>query len=138
MLQKWRTTLTNTTGAAQIINLIWTVLAANYFVGTRSWLTQADALRPNLQDTHQKRDIDTSRGNGQVPGRVYQCKIQYHYVHAIPAAISVIISAMTGSAGLISIFLNRGILSRLRHYIYSLSSGRLLGYALPQEWSPSS
>ena len=137
LLQKWRRTLTNSTGAAQIINLIWTDYAANYFVGTRSWLTPTDTLPPNLQETNKKRDVVGVSNGGQVPVRVYQRKIRYHYVYGIPAAICLVMAAVICTVALMSILLKRSSIGRLRQYIYSLSAGRLLGaFLFPAEGDP--
>lgn len=135
LLQKWRGLLTNTTGGAEIINLIWTDYAANYFVGTRSWLTPTDSLPPNLQRTNQKREVGYSEG--QVPVHVYQRKIRYHYLYGIPAAICLVLAAAVCAGAFLSILLRRSSAGRLRYYIYSLSSGRLFGaFLFPTEGDP--
>ncbi len=137
LLQKWRNTLTNSTGAAQIINLMWADYAANYFTGTRSLLTANDSLPPNMQDTKQKRDVASASSNGQVPVQVYQRKIRYHYVYGIPAAICLITAALICTAALITIIFRRASIGRLRYYIYSLTSGRLLAaFLFPTEGDP--
>ena len=137
LLQKWRNTLTNSTGAAQVINLMWTDYAANYFIGTRSLLTPSDSLPPNLQETNQKRDVASSSGNGQVPVQVYQRKIRYHYVYGIPAAICLVMVALICTAALLSVIFRQASMGRLRYYIYSLTSGRLLAaFLFPTEGDP--
>ncbi len=132
---------TNTTGAAQIINLIFTDYAANYFVGTRSQLTPRDYLPPNLMQNGNgkvKRDRDTvSSEAGQVPVQVYQRRIRYHYVYGIPAAITLVLFVLVLVAACLSMLLGRGSVGRIRHYVYGLSAGRLLGaFLYPEEGDP--
>ncbi|KAJ9612288.1 hypothetical protein H2200_003885 [Cladophialophora chaetospira] len=135
--QKWQKILTNGTGAAQIINLMYTDYAANYFTSTRSWLTPRDSLPPNLGETKTKRAVADAASNGQVPVQVYQRKIRYHFVYGIPAAICLVITALICTAALASIVFRQVSLGRIRYYIYSLSAGRLLGaFLFPTEGDP--
>ncbi|KAK5198630.1 hypothetical protein LTR92_001101 [Exophiala xenobiotica] len=141
LLQKWQKMWTNTTGAAQIINLIFTDYAANYFVGTRSQLTPRDYLPPNLMRNENgkfKRDGDTvSSEAGQVPIQVYQRRIRYHYVYGIPAAITLVLFVVILVVACLSMLLGRGSIARIRHYVYGLSAGRLLGaFLFPEEGDP--
>ena len=142
MLSKWRDLLkSNGTGAAQIIDLMWTDYAANYFTGTRSWLTPTEDLPPNLLTQQNKRRRDggggiAKPGGNQVPIQVYQRKIRYHWVYGIPAADSLVVTAIICTVVLTSI-LTKSSLACLRHFIYSLSAGRLLGaFLFPDEGDP--
>lgn len=137
LLQKWLTLSSNTTGAAQIANLIWTDLATNYFTGTRSWLTPRDYMPPNLvkrQDGgSSSTDPDEDTGD-VVPVQVYVRRLRYHWVYGIPAFLVLLLSvAIVGAAGIATIS-GRGSISRLRHYMWSLSPGRMFGaFLFPQD-----
>lgn len=93
-------------------------------IGTRSW-SSGSALPPNLQ----KRDESTVATNGQtsVPVTVYERRIRYHWPFAIPAFLSLSLFIAVLLAALVSTFSGRGAPARVRHYLFHLSSGRLLG-----------
>ena len=134
LLSKWQQLSRNATGAAHIANLLWTDYAANYFVGTRSWLTKLDHMPPNLQRLRKRQEGGDSSVNGQVPVQVYQRRIQYHFLYGIPAAICLVMSAIICLGAIMSILLGRSSISRLRHYMWSLSAGRMLGaFLFPAE-----
>lgn len=137
LLQKWLALSSNTTGAAQIVNLIWTDMATNYFTGTRSWLTPRDYMPPNLQkrqdggSSNTGTDVDT---NDVVPVQVYVRRLQYRWVYGIPAFLVLVLSiAIVAAAGIATIS-GRGSIQRLRHYMWSLSPGRMFGaFLFPQD-----
>lgn len=67
---------------AKVMNLMWTDIAANYLMGTRSWNRASGWLPPNLQVPMIKKlqAESTSGDDGQtrVHVQVYQRKIRYH------------------------------------------------------------
>lgn len=135
LLQKWLALSSDTTGAAKIANLIWTDIATNYFTGTRSWLTPTDYMPPNLY----KRQTDGNSGtngdvNDVVPVQVYVRRLQYHWVYGIPAFLVLVLTiAIVAAAGIATIS-GRGSISRLRHFMWSLSPGRMFAaFLFPQE-----
>ena len=121
---KWRDLAETAQGVSTIPNLIWTDIATNMFVGTRSWGT-GSAPPPNLQ----KRDESSSTANGQmlVPVTVFDREIRYHWPFAVPALLSLLLSVLVTSAALLSVVFGKGAPGRVRYYLYRLSSGRLLG-----------
>ncbi|KIX05251.1 uncharacterized protein Z518_06123 [Rhinocladiella mackenziei CBS 650.93] len=139
LLSKWQRLSANATGAAHIINLIWTDYAANYFVGTRSWLTDVDYMPPNLQGDGQKlrkrQDSGaTTTTDDTVPIQIYERRIRYHLLYGIPAAICLVMTVLVSLGALLTMVLGHGSIGRLRHYIWSLSAGRMLGaFLFPKE-----
>jgi hypothetical protein len=152
LLNKWREMSKNETGAAQILNLIWTDYAANYFTGTRSSLTPRDSLPPNLANStsssssrklNKRSDGDAVTGSavadeqGQVPIHVYQRKLRYHWVYGIPATLCLLLSFIILTIATLSVLLGRSSRGQMRHFMYSLSAGRLLGaFLFPNEGDP--
>lgn len=127
---KWLDLSRNSSGASQIANLIWTDYAVNYFVGTRSWLDPSDEMPPNLQRLRRRQDtataVDSSTGK-QVLVHIIDLRIRYHWVYAIPAAICLAISLVIFIGAALAVILRRASISRIRHYLWNLSSGRILG-----------
>lgn len=106
-----------------IPNLIWTDLAANMLVGTRSWGSGTE-LPPNLQ----KRDGASGNNisQGLVPVTVYEQQIRYRWVFAIPAFLALLLFVLVLLAAMVSVLSRRGLPARVRYYLFHLSSGRLL------------
>lgn len=135
LLQQWLTLSSNTTGAAHIANLIWTDIAANYFTGTRSWLTPQDYRPPNLA----KRQTDGSSSttgdvDDIVPVQVYVRRLQYHWVYGIPAFLVLVLTIIIVAAAGIATISGRGSIARLRHFMWSLSPGRMFAaFLFPQD-----
>jgi hypothetical protein len=122
---KWRDLAVNADLIKKIPDLIWTDLAANMLIGTRSWAS-GKALPSNLQ----KRDESSSGGGDEtttVPITVYNRRIRYHWPFAIPAFLSLLLFVAVLLAALVSFLSGRGVPARVRHYLFHLSSGRLLG-----------
>ena len=105
-----------------IANLIWTNIATNIFVGTRSWGSGSE-LPPNLQ----KRETSSSTANDQafVPVTVYEQQIRYHWPFAIPALLTLLLFILVLFAAMLSLLSGKGLPARVRHYLVHLSSGRL-------------
>ncbi len=131
MLAKWREYSKSHETMARVMNLMWTDLAANYLIGTRSWNRASDWLPPNLQDPKYKKrqavSIADEDGQIRVPVQVYQRKIRYHWYFAIPALASLLLVALIVVGAFLLMVFGRGTPSRIDHYLVHLSSGRLLG-----------
>jgi hypothetical protein len=124
MFKRWQDYSNSAKAMATIPNLIWTDLAANMFVGTRSW-TSGNNLPSHLQ----KRDSTDSVGastQALVPITVFERQIRYHWPFAIPAFLALLLFGLVLLAALVSVTSGRGLPARVRHYLFHLSSGRLL------------
>lgn len=121
---KWREMSQNASGAAEILNLIWTDYSANALVGTKSWIS-GNQLPPDLQK-RQSSIISSGQTANQVPVHVYERKIRYRWAFGIPAALSLIMVGIICLAALGSLLSGRGTPTRVRHYMWRLSAGRIL------------
>lgn len=129
---------------AKIVNLVWTDLASNAVIGTRSWLTRKpDPLAPKHgsssdianEDLHSaKRDLTKRRthsavfedsSSASVPVTVYSRRIRYHWPFAIPAFLVCLVTGLMFAVAIL--FALFGRIRRLRQYIFQLSAGRLMG-----------
>ena len=100
--------------------------AANMLVGTRSW-DSGKALPPDLQEPDVAGSIESN--DGLVPVTVYERQIRYHWPFAIPALLALLLFILVLLAALVSLLSGKGVPVRVRHYLFHLSSGRLLGQA---------
>lgn len=127
----WKKMSTNSTGAARIMNLIWTDLAANALMGTRGWVENR-TLPPNLQgeDMKQKKDLisnnTTDAMSSRVLVRVYVRQTHYRWLYSIPAGLTLLLAATVCAATLAAILSGKGTIKRMKHYLNHLSVGRLL------------
>jgi hypothetical protein len=127
----WKKMSTNSTGAAGIMNLIWTDLAANALIGTRGWVENR-ALPPNLQgeDMKQKKDLISSNTidaiSSRVPVRVYVRQIRYRWLYSTPAGLILLFAVIICAATLAAVLSGKGTIRRIEHYLNHLSVGRLL------------
>jgi hypothetical protein len=156
MSEEWVALTANATGAAHMLNLLWTDIAANGFVGTRSWLTKG-RLPPNLADTGipalseldrrqegvGNASITPAPANTQgvmrddtvasVPVYVYVHRVRYRWIYAIPALLCLAMVGIICLGALVSIVLG-GTIARIRYYLQHLSTGRVLGAFLYPTW----
>jgi len=112
MYRLWQQLSNNTLDAAKILNLIWTDVAANSVVGTKSI----------GNDTAQAQD-----GPNGVPAvTFYERRIRFHYPYGIPAFLTLLMTLLVlGIATLFSIF-GTARSSHMRTYLNETSTGRLL------------
>ncbi|ETI21274.1 hypothetical protein G647_07619 [Cladophialophora carrionii CBS 160.54] len=126
MYKRWRDYSTSAAAMGTIPNLIWTDLAANMLVGTRSW-DSGNGLPPNLQKRDAASASSGETGQPLVPVTIYERQIRYHWPFAIPALLALLLFVVVLLAALLSVLAGKGVPARVRHYLFHLSSGRLLG-----------
>ena len=119
----------NVSTTAKILNLIWTDIAANALVGTKSW-NSGSKLPPNLQkrsaETTSSTSADAQNSPVMIPVTIYTYQIRYHWVFAIPAALLLLLALLIlGGAGAFAL-VGHATSSRVREYLFHLSAGRLL------------
>ena len=123
MFRLWQNLSSSATTAHKITNLIWTDLAANSVVGTKSMATQE-----TVQDS---RNAVVTSNSITVPVTIYHRQILYHIPYAIPAFIvlfCILCTAVLTSG--IAVFGHAG-LSKMRKYLNITSPGRILTSLLP-------
>ena len=129
---KWNKLTQSATSASNILNLVWTDLAANAVVGTRAcgWSARPGAIQQN--------HAYLSPGNiVQVPVILWERHLRYHVVYAIPAIIAAILVLIVTATALTLLLLRRSGLAKLRWYLNHTSPGRVLTLLLyPDESQP--
>jgi hypothetical protein len=119
MYRKWRN-LSRTPGTAgKILNLIWTDVAANSVVGTKSMEAHSEAKR--------KRDNGVAGSSpSTVPVIVYHRQIKYHLPYGIPAFIVLFYTLCTFLLTSCIMLFGYAGPSKLRKYLNETSAGRIL------------
>jgi hypothetical protein len=79
--KRWFELSRNATGAAHMLNLIWTDIAANAVVGTRGWTSQLSPT--NLA----KRASNPGDDDALVPIYIYRRRVHFKYSYGVPAFI---------------------------------------------------
>ncbi|KIW89181.1 uncharacterized protein Z519_10033 [Cladophialophora bantiana CBS 173.52] len=124
MYRLWQDLSRTPATAAKILNLIWTDVAANSVVGTRS-LQQPRQQQGNLQ----KRDGSSEQDDDAtllVPVTVYERRIRYHMVYGIPALMTALGTFCVFIAVLVVLCLGRAGTTKMRRYLDRTSPGRLM------------
>jgi hypothetical protein len=119
MYNRWKNLSATASGSSHIINLVWTDLAANAVVGTRSWLPSEP-----LPDLAKRADGDTP--GVKVPIYVFSRGTKYHIKYAIPAFLVLGLLLVAICASLIAVIFGRASFGRIRLYLSRVSSGRLM------------
>lgn len=130
MYAKWQNLSRTADGTADIVNLIWTDIAANAVVGTKSW-----SPSPPLTGL-QKRQSQSSQGSqvAQVPVPVFTRRVQYRWLFAIPAGLALAISGLIGLTTVAMMIVGHARPSKMKTYLNALSPGRILAtFVYPNE-----
>ncbi|KAF3935173.1 hypothetical protein ABW20_dc0108136 [Dactylellina cionopaga] len=119
MYRLWQDLSQNSTNAAKIFNLVWTDVAANSVVGTRSLEAKTERNGKVRRGGQPSGNLDTP------PIIVYEKRIKYRYPYGIPAFLALF---TTAGALVVAFFmiLSHAQLSHIRTYLYETSAGRLL------------
>ncbi|KAL4895553.1 hypothetical protein BDV59DRAFT_211740 [Aspergillus ambiguus] len=135
---KWQQLSATASGAASIIDLIWTDLAANTVVGTRGWGLRAVATDEGIPSESsttgrlRRRVAAGSDGDDAavVPVAVYKRKIRYRIPFAVPAFIvaGVTLAALVCLVALV--VMRRTGVTRLKMFLESTSVGGALALLL--------
>lgn len=136
--RQWQEMSTSASEAANIINLVWTDVAANAVIGTRSWLP-SPRLPPNLQETpisqnHSgdglplavKQENKDRSTHTYVPVHIVKRRVAFDWSYGIPALLVLVLFAAIAGATLFATFCGRVRVSRIRWILNNLSAGRLL------------
>lgn len=134
LFSKWQALSSSPDGAAKIINLVWTDIAANSVVGTRGWGLSPPKFK-NFTEPEQarrllKRDEDGGAPSKHVPVIVYEKAIRYKMWYSVPAIIALAIGALI--VGLVASLAITGKTSpkRMRHFLDITSLGRVIAVSL--------
>lgn len=131
MFQKWQSLSKDPESVGRMLNIIWADVAANYLTGTRGWGTGKNVTASSSSDLRKRQNANGGQEQAQqtvlVPVRLYEKKVQYHWLYAIPAFMAMALFLTTLAASCCCTILRRGGPKRTRFYLNHLSAGRLLG-----------
>ncbi|OKP13537.1 hypothetical protein PENSUB_728 [Penicillium subrubescens] len=133
---KWQKLSTSAETVSQILNLVWTDVAANAVVGTRGWgLTSAASTDPtgfapsaNISST----DVNTAPSS-QIPVVLYHQKIRYRLPFAVPAFVTLAITLVVLIMLLLLAIRGKTGVKQMRKFLDATSMGRITARLL---WKP--
>ena len=119
MFRRWKDLSGSPELSAKILNLVWTDIATNAVVGTKS-------MAPSQGNSVTESDTTTTSSAATVAVTPYHRQVKYHLTYAIPGIVVLtflLISAvLTSCAGLFGL---TG-LSKMRRYLNATSAGRIM------------
>lgn len=129
MYNRWKDLTKTTEGTAKLINLIWTDVAANAVVGTRSQLPKGEppGLGPayDIDEAENQKRAD-SDDDALVPVHIHHRRVKYKLPYAIPAFIVLgVILAVLGF-GFVALIFRGATPRRIRSFLTRLSAGRIM------------
>ncbi|KAL2171503.1 hypothetical protein VTG60DRAFT_2671 [Thermothelomyces hinnuleus] len=140
MYSKWRNLTSSEAGAAHLLRLLWTDIAANSVVGTKGWgLDDPAALGEGEGESGnrvRKRDGDddgNGDGNGSrdagavVPVTVYRRRVRYQLPYMVPAIVVLVLAAGVLCTWLALTAMRRTGPAKMRWLLDATSPGRILG-----------
>lgn len=123
MYRLWQDLSRTPTSAARILNLIWTDIAANAVVGTKSIASEME-LRAGDDATAVARDAS------MIPVIVYRKPVRYRLPYATPAICLLVCTLCIILAASVLTLLGRTGPFEMRQYLNETSAGRLLASSL--------
>ncbi|CAO2649827.1 Nn.00g011190.m01.CDS01 [Neocucurbitaria sp. VM-36] len=117
LFRKWQELSRSPDTSAKILNLIWTDIAANMVVGTKS-----------LTPPETKRKRDDAPGNASTPPTVtsYSKRVKYRYAYGIPAFLALVLLATCFTSTIFFVFFSGAKPSTMRTFLQHTSAGRFL------------
>ncbi|RDL37936.1 uncharacterized protein BP5553_05369 [Venustampulla echinocandica] len=128
---KWQNLSSSVDSTSKILDLVWTDVAANAVVGTKGW--GLSSVASGHSKTILKR---ASEGNGddapqsQVPITIYEKRIRYRILYAIPAFIIAAITVAVICTVSVLAIMGRTGLKQMRKFLDAASAGRIVGRLL--------
>lgn len=126
---KWQGLSRTPDGAAKILNLVWTDVAANAVVGTKGWgVHSAASVYPHT--LRRRADAANDTQQALAPVTIFERHIRYHIPFAIPAFV--VLAGITAVIGAVSTlaFMGRTGPGRMRAFLEATSAGRIVGTLL--------
>ncbi|GAB1316942.1 Peptidase A1 domain-containing protein [Madurella fahalii] len=123
---KWKELSVSAEGAAAIIKLVWTDIAANSVVGTKGWGLD-DPITTSALPRSRKRAAADDAADDLVPVTVYYRYMRYRLPYVVPAIVVLTLTAIVMVTWVVLLVLGRTGTSRMRWLLDATSSGRILG-----------
>ncbi|KAH8590765.1 hypothetical protein B0O99DRAFT_520839 [Bisporella sp. PMI_857] len=120
MYAKWRELSKDPVGTAQILNLVWTDIAANAVVGTKG----LGGARLETELLAKRSDSLSPNGSHKVV--LYQSRVLYKWPYAIPAFLVILLILAVGVAALFSCFASGFGLKSISVVLERTSLGRVM------------
>ncbi|KAF2477234.1 uncharacterized protein BDR25DRAFT_165332, partial [Lindgomyces ingoldianus] len=118
MYVKWQELSRNASAAAKIINLMWTDIAANAVVGTKSQLPS--------ESLHNLGKRAGAKATALVPVTIYTRRIRFHPAYGVPAFLVLALCALVVFMSFGLMLLGRATPSAMRRNLNQTSAGRIL------------
>ena len=131
MFRRWQDLTKSPNTTAQMLNLIWTDVAANLVVGTRS-ISDAATVQPQKKvgNLTKRADGSAPRAGENIPVSYFERRIRYHFVYAIPAFIVLFLTIAIFLLALTTVVLGQSSPRKMRKYLNETSAGRILAAGL--------
>ena len=138
LFAKWQGLSSSSGGAAKIINLIWTDIAANAVVGTKGWGIAPPEFKNHTEAASSRRLLKRDDNNGApseyVPITVYERAIRYKVPYAVPAIIVLAIGAVIVGLVVSLAVIGKTSPEKIRHFLDITSVGWVIAVSLwPQQ-----
>jgi len=117
MFQRWKALSGSPDLIAQILNLVWTDIAANDVLGTKG-------VAPTQGSNNQKRDITS--GGVAIPVTMYDRQIKYRLPYAVPAIIVLALLVLSSLLTCCAVLFGRASPSKMKRYLNTTSAGRIM------------
>lgn len=118
MFRKWQELSKTPSTSAKILNLIWTDIAANMVVGTKSLAPHENAKR--------KRDDATGDASTPSPVTNYTRRVKYRNAYGIPAFLSLVLIVACFTSIIYFVLFSGATPSTMRTFLQHTSADRLL------------
>ncbi|KAF1837156.1 hypothetical protein BDW02DRAFT_492158 [Decorospora gaudefroyi] len=118
MFKKWQELSRDPSTSAQILNLIWTDIAANLVVGTKGLHEPENAKR--------KRDGEDTSARRTPSVTSYTRRVKYHYAYGIPAFFALALAFATLLSTIYFMIFSGAKPSTMRTFLQHTSAGRFL------------
>ncbi|KAK2801990.1 hypothetical protein FQN50_007548 [Emmonsiellopsis sp. PD_5] len=136
MYAKWQELSDTASSAARIINLVWTDVAANAVVGTKSWFGPRKQNDLAKRDDHGGSPRPKEGDLVEVPVTVFNRRVKYDLKFAIPAFVALLLAIIVAALSCVLCIFGRARPSRVRKYIFHTAPGRIIAsYAYPGQVS---
>lgn len=122
LYSKWQKLSSSAGDASNIINLVWTDIAANSVVGTKGW-----GLGSTAGSLSRKRDTDEA---DLVAVTIYHRRVRYRIPYAVPAFIALAVTVVVVVAWIVLLVVGKTGPTRLRDLLDATSAGRVMGFFL--------
>ncbi|KAK2776513.1 hypothetical protein FQN53_002684 [Emmonsiellopsis sp. PD_33] len=136
MYAKWQELSATANSTARIIDLVWTDVAANSVVGTKSWLGPRKHNDLAKRDDHGGSPRPKEGDLVEVPVIVFNRRVKYHLKFAIPAFVALLLTTIVAAVSCVLCIFGRARPSRVRKYLFHTAPGRIIAtYAYPGQVS---